>query len=35
MIKTETVKEDGRTLIYYTFPPDNAPTETAQEEDHV
>ena len=30
MIKEETVKDDGRTLIYYTFPEDqDAPTSSA------
>ena len=37
MIKEETVKDDGRTLIYYTFPDDQAaPTPPAgQEAAHV
>lgn len=34
MVKEETTKDDGRTLIYYSFP--DAPTATATEEDtHV
>jgi len=37
MIKEETVKDDGRTLIYYTFPDDSdAPASSAtQEAAHV
>lgn len=36
MIKEETVKDDGRTLIYYTFPADgDVPAAPAMEAAHV
>jgi hypothetical protein len=31
MNKQETVKDDGRTLIYYTFPPENDMPEDTSE----
>lgn len=37
IIKEETVKDDGRILIYYTFPDDRdaPPASAAQEDAHV
>lgn len=38
MLKQETVKDDGRLLIYYSFPPEDAPQvdeSPSQEASHV